>query len=597
MLFVDIETDGLLEDLTRVHCIAAKSTNTGEVRVYHDDPSLTPRHGSIAEGVDMLSRARATSAHNYLGFDKPALRKLWPKFRLSGPATDTMVTARVAYPGDHMKQADFRSKSKPPKDLLGRQSLEAWGHRLRHFKDVSHKDEEQFFRKLTQELLDYCIQDTQVGASLLNHLAGQGLTAESLRIEHRFAEILHLQQHAGFAIDRDKAQSLERELEEAYRICDEKAQSLYPPRRLRYKNGKGYKEVPFNPNSRNQVAMRLIETRGWEPLEYTPGGDPKVGEEFLRPLPWPEAQVFADRFQLIDRLEKLSWGESSILKNIRSNGRVPAVAIHNGTVTHRCTHKYVSNVPKETAPWGQGFRDCFEAPEGRILVGWDADGLEQRMLGNRLAPFDGGSFIRTILEGDKAKGTDLHSRIQKLLGLKTRDTAKTFFYAWLYGSGPELLAAIAGKKTREEGQRLQQKMEQGIPGLRKLIDQTKEQGRSGYIHTLDGRRVPVRSLHSVLNTQLQADGAIVMKAAVVRQHEILRELGLSCFGWWDDPSGADVTQVCSMHDEVQMETHTAVQTGVEMSGPKAIRQAGEDLNVVCPLDGEAKTGRTWKQTH
>ena len=71
-----------------------------------------------------------------------------------------------------------------------------------------------------------------------------------------------------------------------------------------------------------------------------------------------------------------------------------------------------------------------------MQVGADASGLELRMLAHYLAAYDGGAYAKVLLEGD------IDTANQHAAGLETRDNAKTFIYAFLYGAGDEKLGSI-----------------------------------------------------------------------------------------------------------------------------------------------------------
>src|SRR5690606_15617618 len=111
----------------------------------------------------------------------------------------------------------------------------------------------------------------------------------------------------------------------------------------------------------------------------------------------------------------------------------------------------------------------------------------------------------------KEEGTDIHTINMKAAGLDSRDTAKTFFYAWLYGAGDEKIGQIIGKDAKA-GRKLREKFLQQIPALAKLKGAVERTVRErGYLKGLDGRQLRIRSSHAALNTLLQSAGALVMK--------------------------------------------------------------------------------------
>lgn len=90
------------------------------------------------------------------------------------------------------------------------------------------------------------------------------------------------------------------------------------------------------------------------------------------------------------------------------------------------------------------------------MVGIDAAGLEGRCLAHYLYPYDHGEYAKAVREGKKEHGTDIHTMNMKALGITSRDDAKTWFYAWLYGAGVGKLGkilkmspSVAGKKQKQ----------------------------------------------------------------------------------------------------------------------------------------------------
>ena len=100
---------------------------------------------------------------------------------------------------------------------------------------------------------------------------------------------------------------------------------------------------------------------------------------------------------------------------------------------------------------------------------------------------------------------------------------------------------------------------------------------------LDGRKIFIRSKHAALNSLLQSAGAIVMKKALVIFNEKIKDLPAEF--------------VANVHDEWQVETTYKNADTVGKLGVEAIIEAGIELNLNCPLDGEYNVGRNWSETH
>jgi DNA polymerase I-like protein with 3'-5' exonuclease and polymerase domains len=193
-------------------------------------------------------------------------------------------------------------------------------------------------------------------------------------------------------------------------------------------------------------------------------------------------------------------------------------------------------------------------------------------------------YVRTVSEGSSKNGTDVHSVNQRAAGLATRDIAKTFAYAYLYGAGDAKIGSIVGGGAKT-GAALKAKFLKSLPALAKLIDRVKKAAATGAVPGLDGRKIWVRSEHSALNSLLQGAGAVVMKKALVLFYGKVQR------------NGWPVTLVANVHDEVQLETTKEYADTVGQAFVDSIKEAGEHFKLRCPLTGEYKYGANWGQTH
>jgi DNA polymerase-1 len=182
-------------------------------------------------------------------------------------------------------------------------------------------------------------------------------------------------------------------------------------------------------------------------------------------------------------------------------------------------------------------------------------------------------------------GGDIHTKNQKAAGLPTRNDAKTFIYALLYGAGDGKIGKIIGKGVKE-GRKLKENFFEAIPKLRKLFLDIGQQAKyHGFVTGLDGRKIWTRSEHAALNTLLQGGGAIVCKLWTVYIHKFANEQGLR------------FQQLVSVHDEYQFQVH---KDDVEAFGAvtkAAMKEVEKVLKMKCPLDSTWKKGYNWSETH
>ena len=291
------------------------------------------------------------------------------------------------------------------------------------------------------------------------------------------------------------------------------------------------------------------------------------------------ATLIRDYLMLQKRVAQIeSW-----LEALKDDGRVHGKVITNGAVTGRMTHSKpnMAQVPNAGSVYGHECRECWSVEEGNVLVGCDASGLELRMLAHYMKDQD---YVKTVTEGSSKDGTDVHTVNQRAAGLATRDNAKTFIYAFLYGAGDAKIGSIVGG-TAKDGEKLKAKFLEQTPALARLIGTVKKLAAKGWVPGLDGRRIWVRSEHAALNSLLQGAGAIVMKKALCIFYDKIKE------NKWP------VKLVANVHDEIQMETTPEFADIVGKAARMSIIEAGQHFKLRCPLDGEYKYGRTWRDTH
>lgn len=593
-LIFDLETDGLLDEVTKIHCLVIKSTETGEVTSYTGD--------NVEQGLRFLMKqANVIAGHNVIKYDIPVIKKLYPWWGFQQDKVfDTLVATRLIWADVKETDGKLLKLEKLPGKLFGSHSLAAWGYRLGNYKGDYSGGWETF----TQEMLDYCIQDVEVTASLYAKIVDQSYSQQALDLEHSVAWLMAKQERNGFHFDKAKAATLLTSLVKRRGECEQELMSIFGNwevelptfvpkvnnKKLGYTKGvpvKKTKTVIFNPSSRDHIADRLITLYGWKPADFTEGGKPMVDEVVLSKLDYPPCKLLTEYLLVQKRISQLNEGGQAWMK-CEKNGKIHGSVNPNGAVTGRATHAYpnISQVPSSGSPYGKECRELFTVPDGWVLVGADASGLELRCLAHYMARWDSGKYGQVLLDGD------IHTENQKAAGLATRAQAKTFIYGFLYGAGDQKIGSIVGG-TASDGKRLKTKFLRSLPALGRLVDAVKEAAKRGFLIGLDGRRVFVRSSHAALNTLLQSAGAIVCKQWLVMLEDQLQSvLGLK-HGW-----DGDYAFCAWSHDEVQIACRNKdIAAKVMALATDCVTQAGEHFEFRCPLAGEAKWGTTWAETH
>ncbi len=161
-LVFDLESNGLLNDVTKIHCLVIYEQETDQTLVYNDEGNAEP----ITRGVQRLEDADVIVGHNVIGYDLPCLRKIYPWFTPTSMVVDTLLLSRL-YHTDMLKVDQERSWIQMPLQLYGRHSLESYGYRLGEYKGSFGKNTD--WQEWSQEMQDYCVQDVNVTRKLCDH--------------------------------------------------------------------------------------------------------------------------------------------------------------------------------------------------------------------------------------------------------------------------------------------------------------------------------------------------------------------------------------------------------------------------------------------
>jgi DNA polymerase I-like protein with 3'-5' exonuclease and polymerase domains len=587
-LFFDLETDGLDPDV--IHCIAV-----GE----EGQPVWSYGPDEIKEGLEMLCKADELVAHNGLGYDFKVIEKLYPSWPFKGKRTDTLVLSRLIRAD--LKNEDFEynwANDVMPKKFYGSHGLKAWGMRLQNRLngDFLKGDYDGGWEHWSQAMQDYCEQDVRVTMALYNFLKPEKQTTEAVDLAHEISAIADDIGNAGWTFDEAKAGKLYAELCVRREELDHELQDLFEPwevsetfipkrnnKTLGYVEGVPFiktKTVEFNHNSRRHIEFCLTKKYGWKPVKTTPQGHAIIDDVVLGSLDYPEAKKMSELFLIQKRIGQLAEGPQAWMKKVDSDGKLRHRIISPSTRTLRCTHiqPNLSQVPAVRLPYGKQCRELFTVPSGYSLVGSDLSGIEIRLFAHFLALYDEGEYAKVILE------SDIHSYNQKATGLATRDQAKTWLYATLYGAGDAKVGSIVGKGAKE-GKRLKDNFIEAVPAYGLLKTNVEKAASKGFIKTLGSNRIKVNSSHTSLNSLLQSAGAVICSKWVSLISKAIKEKKLDCtiVGW--------------IHDEVQIAVRKGQEEYVGDLARRCAKEAGEAYSLRIPIDAEYAVGRSWADTH
>jgi DNA polymerase I-like protein with 3'-5' exonuclease and polymerase domains len=518
---------------------------------------------------DFAKQTKEFIGHNIIGFDVPVVNKLFGKDLFANcKITDTLVLSRLLNPV-----------------IDGGHSLKNWGTKL-----GQAKIEFEQFDYLSDDMLKYCRNDVELTERLYKFLIRKVVDfGESVQLEHDVARIIQAQHDKGFKLDIVNAYGLQAKFQEDMNDLTTQVRKTFPPLKIEEEfipkannKARGYvKGVPFtkvkykefNLGSRQQIAERLVML-GWKPKKKTDKGHIIVDEKVLSEIKnIPEAKLI-NRFLM---LQKRIAQVSSWIEAVREDGRVHGKVITNGTITGRMSHQSpnMAQVPAVYSPYGKECRGLWTIDKGYKLVGVDASGLELRMLAHYMNDKD---YINEVINGD------IHTSNQVAAGLESRDEAKTFIYAFIYGAGNRKIGSIIGGSERD-GERIKEKFLRATPSLRRLREKVERVAQRRWVRGIDQRKIIIRHPHAALNTLLQGAGACVMKKALTLLEEYVITKRIRAF------------PVVNVHDEFQYEVQADRADEFGRLAVQSIRDAGDLLNVRCPLNGEYKIGNNWSETH
>jgi DNA polymerase I-like protein with 3'-5' exonuclease and polymerase domains len=507
--------------------------------------------------------------HNIIGFDVPVVNKFFGSDLFKNcKITDTLVMSRLLNP-----------------ILDGGHSLKNWGTKL-----GQSKIEFEQFDYLSDDMLKYCRNDVALTEKLYKFLMRKMTDfGESIELEHKVAKIIQKQHEKGFLIDVVSAYGLQAKFQEDMNDLTNQVRKSFPPEKIEetfipkvnnkargYVKGQPFIKVKykeFNLGSRQQIGERLMKL-GWKPKKKTDKGHVIVDEKVLSEIKnIPEAKLINKFLLLQKRIAQVnSWIEA-----IREDGRVHGKVITNGTVTGRMSHQSpnMAQIPAVYSPYGKECRALWIVNKKYKLVGVDASGLELRMLAHYM---NDERYTNEVVNGD------IHTANQIAAGLESRDKAKTFIYAFIYGAGTAKIGSIIGG-TQRDGERVKEKFLRATPSLRSLREKVERVAQRRWVKGLDGRKIIIRHPHAALNTLLQGAGAIVMKKALTLLDEYVITNQIKAF------------PVVNVHDEFQYEVEESKAEEFGRLAVQSIIDAGKLLKVRCPLNGEYKIGNNWSETH
>lgn len=581
----DIEADNLRREATTIHVVCVKNIQDRTVESFLDRETFK----AWLEEED-----RILVGHNFLAYDAPVLNRLWGTRIGVNQIIDTFVMSQM-----YMA------------NLKGGHSLEAWGDRFKLPKG-DHSD----FSRYSEEMHRYCQRDVEITLrtylALCDRMTREGFSERSIELEHQAWHVIqNKQKQNGFPFDQEKADLLYAELRARESELKEEIYRLWPPvlehvrtfaraykadgtRTANYLRHLGqyprlednedgsynaYDYVEFDLGSPKQRIQKLLDL-GWEPVNFTDKGSPKIDEDemiaFAESSGVTEARALAEWCVVNARANMVRTWQNSVDKE---TGHIHGSLFLASTGRYKHSKPNTANIPGNEAFYGEECRSLWNCGNSRewSLVGIDAKGIQLRILAHYL---NVSSFTEAILSEDP------HSANQRAMDLPTRALTKTITYAAIMGSGVKLMAKTAGVPI-SEAQRYKDMFFKGL-GLDRLISRLQaEVSKDGRLSLCSGGKLLVPSDHMVIPYLLQGDESVIMKMAMI-------EINRMCIskGW-----ARDFYQVGMIHDELQYRVRAGLEEDFVNAALPCFEKVGKELNFNLPIEGDAKIGKAWNETH
>ena len=429
LLITDIETDGLLDTVSKFHCSWTVDYFTGEWKAY--------RPSDFADYIKDLEQCAAEGGlicfHNGIGYDHPALKILKKKHfgkNLNIPkknVLDTLVISRLLHSNLKDTDAGLLRSGRITGKMYGSHALKAWGMRLGCFKG-DYGEQEAAWVEFNEPMMDYCKQDVEVTRQLFDKFMKDGWyfpngaegLSESVLLEHEAAWLMAKQQRNGYAFDVDSAERLYcetaarrsdilieltttfgswyepkggtqiflhprtgKELHKYPRVKYPKAGSMYTAAKkptlsktLYFKDAPftPLKHITFNPSSRDNI-IKVLKDCGWIPTSFSDAGKPVVDDETLTLviehglIPdefLPKVELIKEYLTIQKLIGQLAEGDNAWLR-LQKDGYIHGNVNPNGAVTGRATHSFpnLAQVPSIRKYKGVECRSLFGAEHHR----------------------------------------------------------------------------------------------------------------------------------------------------------------------------------------------------------------------------------------
>lgn len=240
--------------------------------------------------------------------------------------------------------------------------------------------------------------------------------------------------------------------------------------------------------------------------------------------------------------------EKGYLAAVRADGRIPTPADTCGAASGRMKHKLVANIPRSTSLFGAEMRSLFGVDDLVYQLGYDFASLEAGIEAHYCFKYDEESkpYCNSLLQ---EKPNDVHTmtanKISEAIGKAfPRSSAKAVKYGCTYGAQAAKVAKTIGADLATGEMVFDAFWEAAKPLQRLKDDLTRSWEKTGkkFVVGLDGRKIPTRAAHSILNSLFQSGGVIAAKRVMVESYRRFKAKGLIVDFFREDWTKRDYVQ-------------------------------------------------------
>ncbi len=611
-IIMDIETDGLWQEATKLH-VVSYAIQGQPIRSTTDRETIQSLVGDPNNTI---------IGHYFIESDKPTLEKFG--YEVNAQIIDTIYLSYYLYPlrqwhGLASWGTEF-GVAKPKIDDWEDLSLEEYTHRCEEDVKITAKlwlKQKAYLETLYPDgydhLLDYlafkseCMaEQAQIGWKINKENAEKGIATLTPLIEEKKEALSAVMPDV--IVKKDKKRPAKPfKKDGSYSSVGAQWFSLLRERGLpRGYTGGVSVEVgskPANPSSSSQVKDWLFSI-GWKPCTFktnAKGGQvPQVrvqgsdGKELA-----PSVRRLIEREPAVKELDDLTVLEHRVagLKSLLENEVDGRVKAQSQGLTNTLRFKHTSpcvNMPGADKAHGEWLRGSLVADEGKVQCGADMASLEARTKWHYMWPHDP-EYVKEMLAPDfdehldlalQAKACTLEEVAEYKAGFKTklkpiRDLYKPANYSCVYGVGKVKLAATIGMSVKFAAGLIETywKRNWAVKTIAEETEVIEIDGQMWLFNPVSKLWLSLRYMKDIFSTLNQSTGCY-------------------CFDMWVKEVRAMGYQVCGQfHDEIISQIDKGTEEKTRADFKKAIGKVNETLKLNIDLDVGIQFGRTYADIH